>query len=391
MEVQLFIFGTPKGEGFWGRIESESPYFSTLYNSSTDKLKFQIEARNINGKVYYYYNYLIYADLSDYDNRKGAFFGITLRFDQYYSDYLWIYRILDWVFKYHVMGTILQENGDKLKYSIFSFSNAHGDICSIENTVIQLLNQTLDADRFVGIQPGQRNGSPQALNIPEANDRQVAEELQKCHKVNLSPFYPKTTETNIHKQLETKLEQLNQTLSQSRQECESLKKQNQEFTTSSIISKQKIQELQNHLNKQQEAKNLSNAVEIIKNPIQQLATYFSSQSNPTVDPDPKEPDKTDQKHRQQQISIRTLLNSIYKILSLLLLFSIFCMLTFCNRTDTDKKAKEPVQYETPIMETSTRIEYETPSATPVGDVSANSMNTNETTNPETTDNNQQPK
>ncbi len=343
MEVQLFISGTPKGEGFWGRIESEMPYFSTFYNSSADKLKFQIEARNINGNVYYYYNYLLYANISDYDNRKGAFFGITLRFDQYYSDYLWIYRILDWAFKYHVMGTILQENGDKLKYSVFSFSNAHDDICSIENTIMQLLSQTLDADRFVSIQVGQRIGSPKALNIPEADDRQVIDELQKCHKVNLSPFYQKANDDEVTRQYRQKIDQLNLTANNCLKENETLKDQNKKLNQDLNISKQKEKELKDRLDKQNSSQSLKNAVEIIKIPIQQLAEYFSRESlssdNDSTEITPQKNNHETSKTKQA-ISIRKLLNLLYKISTFILLFCIFCMLTFCKRDNNKAEQKQ---------------------------------------------------
>lgn len=343
MDVQLFVFGTPNGESFWGNINSEQPYFSTYYNSSKDQLRFSIEARCIDDRVYYYYSYLVYANMADSGNRPGAFFGISLRFDQYYTDYISIYRILDWVFNYHIIGNILQKNGNNFKYSVPSFESVKSNLQTIERIVIDRLSQTLSRAYFTSLKSSQKSGQVQSLNIPEATDLQVTEALQRSSKVNLSPFYPKANDAEIARQYRQKIDQLNLTANNCLKENETLKDQNKKLNQDLNISKQKEKELKDRLDKQNSSQSLKNAVEIIKTPIQQLAEYFSRE-NLSSDNDSTEitPQKNNHKtsKTKQAISIRKLLNLLYKISTFILLFCIFCMLTFCKRDNNKAEQKQ---------------------------------------------------
>lgn len=325
-------------------------FLSYFYNSSSDRIKFLIETRNVNGKAYYYYNYLVYADVLDNDNRSGAFFGIALRFDEYYTDYISIYRILDWAFNYSVVGTLLTNNGNKLKYAVPTFSAADAQIRSLEKTIIERLSQTLAPTRFTKLPIGQKTENAKNLNIPEATDRQVADALQKSYKVNLSPYYPSVATANVAKQFESKIEQLNQALNHSRQESEALKKQNQSLNNNLNIAKldvqtanQKAQALQQEIKRLRDSSNLKASIETIKNPITQLADYFGKQTTPGGGT----PGHTHsgRKPKQPVISFRGLVNLLYQIITLILLFCIFCLLTFCNGSKKDDTTIEEITTE----------------------------------------------
>lgn len=97
MNVEVFIYGTPTGNCFYGKTD-EKIYFDTFYNGDkANYLSVKIRKAGDN-KVYCYYNYLVYQNVIGKQGRPGSFFGITLRLDAYCMDIQNIYRILDNVF-----------------------------------------------------------------------------------------------------------------------------------------------------------------------------------------------------------------------------------------------------------------------------------------------------
>ena len=120
MEVELFIHGVPNGEGFWGK-EDDRNYFGTFYDHSTDEVKFLVQNRASKGKLYCYYNYLVYKTVGSptpnvvaYDGRDGSYFGLSLRLDAYCKDVMNMYRILDTIYNIYVCGSLLKMEKSKI-------------------------------------------------------------------------------------------------------------------------------------------------------------------------------------------------------------------------------------------------------------------------------------
>ena len=94
MDLEFFVHGVPNGQKIWGK-KDDSLYFQSLYDNFDSVDKFLIELRTVNDKNYCYYSYLRYGNIVDYDNRPGAYFGLTIRLDVYSLDVIRLYQILD--------------------------------------------------------------------------------------------------------------------------------------------------------------------------------------------------------------------------------------------------------------------------------------------------------
>lgn len=356
MEVQLFLYGTPKGESIWGKDKSDYSYFSNHYNSNKDKLKFLIEVRNINGKQYTYYNYLVGGEFRDVDGRTGAFFGISLRFDAYCHDYLTVYRILDWTYQNFIVGNLINRIGNKYEYAISSLKNADASIQNIEKQIVALLNLTLQNATFTTAIDVVKAQPVNSYNIPEATDEEIFIGIEKSGKANLSPFYPRKEDNSAAQQyaeqisklqsqisqLNTSTKGLNKTITDLNQLNDVLHKENEDLKSKIIL-------LQSEANKSKQFQNIAALIESIKRPINELADFLKKDK-------PKDP--IGGRPGTKKIPTKKLLDSAYKSVTLILLLAIFCLLTFCSGNGAPKtnELDEPQDQQTEEVTASVSID-----------------------------------
>lgn len=195
MEVELFVYGTPYGEDFWGKDEDKG-YFGNLYDGSSDEQKFLIQIRLLNGKPYCYYNYMVYKNVVGNDGRDGAYFGISLRFDAYCKDIINLYRILDTVYNVYVLGNLLKADRSKLKYTIPKFADASGGLKNIENATLQLVQNAFSKESFLslnGFSTG--TGNVSVYNLYDCTADKILSAVKSFGKVAVSPYYPSEKES----------------------------------------------------------------------------------------------------------------------------------------------------------------------------------------------------
>ena len=140
MDIEVFFHGVPSGQDYYG-ITEEWANVELFYDGSTESIKFVIETKKQGGKNYTYYTYLRYG-LMGFGGRSGSYFGLTLRFDQYYPDIIHIYNLLEIVFKRNIVGTLLIPAGDAYKYTLNNFSQKATDVNQAQQSLIQLVLTT---------------------------------------------------------------------------------------------------------------------------------------------------------------------------------------------------------------------------------------------------------
>lgn len=142
MDLEFFVHGVPNGQKIWGK-KDDSLYFQSLYDNFDSVDKFLIELRTVNDKNYCYYSYLRYGNIVDYDNRPGAYFGLTIRLDVYSLDVIRLYQILDLLYKNDILGQILSRDGRK--YIVQSFDDSVIDeICKKFKSLLSCTFQDRD-------------------------------------------------------------------------------------------------------------------------------------------------------------------------------------------------------------------------------------------------------
>lgn len=157
MNVELFLHGNPAGQKFYGKAD-EQGYFSTFYNSNKDPLCFTVETRMVAGQPFCYYHYLVYQGIVGNDHRPGAYFGLTLRFDCLWTDFMNAFRVLDSAFHFHVVGTILKPSGTVLEYAVSDFKMAESAIQKLQDEIVRMLSTAVgkNEERSLGNNPTNR-------------------------------------------------------------------------------------------------------------------------------------------------------------------------------------------------------------------------------------------
>lgn len=207
MDVELFIYGVPYGEGFWGK-EEDRKYFGSFYNTqATDKVRFLVQVRESEGKPYCYYNYLVYKDVLDNDGRSGSYFGISLRIGAYCKDVANMYRILDTVFNVHVTGKLLKADRTKLKYAVSDFADAGRVLEDIKDNTLHLLRAAFSNESFTSLDGFATGGSNcPTYNLYDCTAESMMPVIRQYGKAVISPYYPNERETAACRKYEIQIQ-----------------------------------------------------------------------------------------------------------------------------------------------------------------------------------------
>lgn len=205
MDIEIYVHGVPKGQSFWGK-EEDRIYFGNFYNNSSDKVKYLIQTRSLNGKTYCYYNYMIYQNVVDNESRSGSYFGLSIRFDEFCKDFIGIYKILDSVFTAYVLNKVLKVQNGNYKYIISDFNSSSDLMGNIKDAIWKLLESTLTDDSICSLDKFPVGGtSLPSKNLYEIKADDVEACLRKYGMIALSPYYPTDRENAMAKQYESKL------------------------------------------------------------------------------------------------------------------------------------------------------------------------------------------
>ena len=152
MDLEFFIHGVPKGQKIWGKND-DSTYLNSLYDVENNKeeTKFLVDVRTINGQYYCYYSYLKYNNVSDYEGRRGAYWGISVRTDQYCSHLIGMYQLLDIIYNRYVLGCLLKKENNQLRFIVSDFETKDLEIREIEKSFRSLLQLSFEASDFQNI------------------------------------------------------------------------------------------------------------------------------------------------------------------------------------------------------------------------------------------------
>lgn len=272
MDVELFVYGVPCGEDFWGKDEDRS-YFGTLYDGRSDEVKFLIQTRSLNGRPYCYYNYMVYKDVVDNNGRPGSYFGISLRFDAYCKDIINMYRILDTIYNVYVLGNLLKADKSKLKYAVSSFTNASGTLRNIEDATLQLVQKAYSNDSFTSLSrfPTSGGNCP-TCNLYDCTTENVLTAVKQYGKIAISPYYPSGKETTMQKQCNAQvLAAQQQCEARLQADADARAKEKNEISASLSSAKSQVSQLQNTVfQKDNQIKQLSAEVSRLSSEIKHI-------------------------------------------------------------------------------------------------------------------------
>lgn len=178
MNAELFVHG-PR-HAFYGKHDEQS--YSTLFDDSSvkDEVRFIVELRKgADGKWYTYYNYCRYSNVTDVDGRGGAYLGITLRLDAYYSNLRVVYTILDAVFSKGAIGLLVKKVTVGYQYLVINFESIKSLILEkIEKPLGALLSNIMAASEVLPIDATFKPGGKafvRGIDDTQFIDRRLAE------------------------------------------------------------------------------------------------------------------------------------------------------------------------------------------------------------------------
>lgn len=126
MNAELYIHG-PR-HAIYGKRD-EDAYFQGFDNSKIkDEIRFTVEIRKNENKLYTYYNYLRYSNVTDIAGRTGAYIGITLRLDAYYANLNVVYTVLNSIFSKSVVGLLVKQTSSGYQYNVDNFESSKNEI-----------------------------------------------------------------------------------------------------------------------------------------------------------------------------------------------------------------------------------------------------------------------
>lgn len=332
MKVDLFVYGIPCGEDFWGNPEDKN-YFGTFYITCSDEVKFLIQTCAPNGTPYCYYNYLVYKNVIGNDGRDGSYFGLTLRLDAYCKEFANMYRMLDMVYNSYVVGHLLKREGANLKYAHSRFADVSDILQNIETTIVNLMQGAFSNDSFTGLTGFEMKGSNSTqLNLYDCTEGNVMSAIKKHGRIAISPYYPSSKETAIKQQHDAQIQEMRQqseaSLSSAKKQASQL--QNEIKDKDGVIGKlqKEVSRLQSDMQRIEQSKKVSQIVAPLREPIAELASTLKRMfpHGHTAEPE-----------RKSGFSVANIIRTVIPFLNFILLITIFCMLLFSSQPEVKDK------------------------------------------------------
>ena len=201
LELDVFIHGVPSGNDFWGK-DDDRAFFESFYNqNSPNDVNLLVRIRKLNGKIYCYYNYLVYKNVVGNTGRPGSYFGISFRFNVYCKDIMNMYKILDTLYNVYILGHVLVKDGTELKYKIDNFDTISQSFKAVEKCAFELISNAFSAQSFVSLDGFNLNADKYpSFNLYDCTEDNVMSAMKQYGKVAISQYYLSVKEATIERQ-----------------------------------------------------------------------------------------------------------------------------------------------------------------------------------------------
>lgn len=298
MDIEIFIYGTPIGNSFYGKTD-EKYYFDTLYNGSENQNYLLVNVRKAgDNKIYCYYNYLIYQNVIGKAGRPGSFFGITLRLDAYCTDIQNIYNILNTAYNSYIQRELFDYVGGNIKYIVYDFNDIQ-KMESIKNSVIDLFLRTFKGKEnisFYNIDNTFTLGGNKiyTINLYDYPDESILRFIKETGQFRISPYFPTQEINNVKQQNDKFLEEIRQQHESERkadlEEKSQLNNFLSEFKRKEVLLQtkieqkdKKIRQLEEQLKTLERTKEIEHLIEQISIPVEKLSNYIGRTAPIIVD------------------------------------------------------------------------------------------------------------
>lgn len=217
LNINLYVHGVPMGQKTWGVLREDDNFIGNFYSHKWPaKELMQVDIMECKGKVYSYYTFVKGQNVMGYDNRTGSYFALTIRMDAYYADLQNMYKILSATYEKMCVGSLVQKQGEGIKFIVQDFAVMDAELKRIENHIISYIGEFSNNKDLVSFSGFKTNSllPVQTENLLECDNVKALNTVKSTGKISVSPYYPSKEVKELISKNEDEMQKLRQMTSQ---------------------------------------------------------------------------------------------------------------------------------------------------------------------------------
>lgn len=217
LNINLYVHGVPMGQKTWGVLREDDNFIGNFYSSKWPaKELMQVDIMECRGKVYSYYTFVKGQNVMGYDNRTGSYFALTIRMDAYYADLQNMYKILSAAYEKMCVGSLVQKQGEGIKFIVQDFAVMDAELKRIENHIISYIGEFSNNKDLISFSGFKTNSllAVQTENLLECDNVKALNTVKATGKISVSPYYPSKEVKELISKNEDEMQKLRQMTSQ---------------------------------------------------------------------------------------------------------------------------------------------------------------------------------
>lgn len=217
LNINLYVHGVPMGQKTWGVLREDDNFIGNFYSHKwLAKELMQVDIMECKGKVYSYYTFVKGQNVMGYDNRTGSYFALTIRMDAYYADLQNMYKILSAAYEKMCVGSLVQKQGEGIKFIVQDFAVMDAELKRIENQIISYIGEFSNNKDLVSFSGFKTNSllPVQTENLLECDNAKALNTVKATGKISVSPYYPSKEVKELISKNEDEMQKLRQMTSQ---------------------------------------------------------------------------------------------------------------------------------------------------------------------------------
>lgn len=217
LNINLYVHGVPMGQKTWGVLREDDNFIGNFYSHKWPaKELMQVDIMECKGKVYSYYTFVKGQNVMGYDNRTGSYFALTIRMDAYYADLQNMYKILSAAYEKMCVGSLVQKQGEGIKFIVQDFAVMDAELKRIENRIISYIGEFSNNKDLISFSGFKTNSlqAAQTENLLECDNVKALNTVKATGKISVSPYYPSKEVKELISKNEDEMQKLRQMTSQ---------------------------------------------------------------------------------------------------------------------------------------------------------------------------------
>lgn len=282
--VNLFVHGVPSGQKTWGATDDDLSHINLSYNPSEWTAPEFLKVESTRNGIYY--TFIKAQNVCDVNGRRGAYFGLTLRMNNYYADIQNVYNILSVVYQKICLGTLLKVRQNTIQFVVSDFKEKSQLLKRIEAYIIDYIEKfSLQEDILSPTNIPFSKGGGKELNLQECAENIALLAIKSTGYFKVSPYYLSSQVAQIKAENAKRMEEQKEVYSQEIRQIQSeLSATRSSLQTKLESQRNKIQEAARRRSDEEyrhaeKYNRLQQELDSVKNENEELKRQIRQQSN----------------------------------------------------------------------------------------------------------------